>query len=75
MERYAFLFRSNSLPNLSPARVTKNTLMMFTHDDIIFSIQTLLKMFNTVTRDAAECLAEEAGDALDTVEALEFIID
>ena len=32
-------------------------------------------MFNTVTRDAAESLAEEAGDALDTTEALDFIIN
>ena len=48
--------------------------MILTHNYNIFSIQTLLKMFNTVTRDAAESLAEEAGDALDT-KALDFIIN
>jgi hypothetical protein len=31
-------------------------------------------MFNTVTRDAADSLAKKVGDALDTVEALDFII-
>jgi hypothetical protein len=29
----------------------------------------------TVTRDAADSLAKKAGDALDTVEALNVIID
>ena len=48
--------------------------MIFTHYDNIFSIQTFIKMFNTVTRDAIDSLAEKFGDALDTVEALDVII-